>query len=712
MSIIQQIQDKYGKFMAVIIGLSLVVFVVMLAFENGGGLFRGDVSSVGKINGERVDIQQFQQMVEQQTNMMQQRGMGGGEALSFQANEAAWNAEIARVLLNQQTEKLGISIGKKELNDLLFGTNPPQDLRQAFSDPQTGQYNPQLAHQQITQIRTQGTADQKAQLNAFLDQMAFQRLAEKYDALLTSSINFPKWMIEKENAQSSLISKISYVRTPYASIADSAVKVTLADVEKYVSAHKNEFKQEASRSISYVAFNAQPSATDSAKVREQMLELKAAFDSTDDVKQFLVSQGVNNYYEGYIGGDRIQVPEKDAILAAGPGQVYGPYLDGTSYSLSRIVAQKAIPDTVSIRHILIGLSQQDPQTGAQIPIRDTTTAKHLADSIALAIRNGANFDSLALQFSTDMGSAQNGGRYEDVPSGQMVPEFNDFIFGNPTGTKGVVKTDFGYHYIEILSQKGSGMGYKIAYISKPIEASKETDDAAYAQATKFAAQATDGKAFTAASDKLKQDAGVYKSVAQDIPESGYMIQGLGTSRSFVKSIYKAEQGDVLAPERVGDFYVVGLLTEVNKKGTMTAAKARTMVEPVLINEKKAALIAQQLGKITSLEAAASTLKQPVETADSLRFSSQASQALGFEPKVLGAAFNKENVSKVIPQPIAGSQGVYILRVDQLSNTPVEAANVEQLRNMRYMQTRQQSQFRSLQALQEAAEIEDNRSTFY
>ena len=36
----------------------------------------------------------------------------------------------------------------------------------------------------------------------------------------------------------------------------------------------------------------------------------------------------------------------------------------------------------------------------------------------------------------------------------MVPEFNDFIFGNPVGSKGIVKTEFGYHYIEILSQKG------------------------------------------------------------------------------------------------------------------------------------------------------------------------------------------------------------------------------------------------------------------
>ena len=36
MSVIQKIQEKYAKLMAVIIAVALLTFVVMLAFENGG----------------------------------------------------------------------------------------------------------------------------------------------------------------------------------------------------------------------------------------------------------------------------------------------------------------------------------------------------------------------------------------------------------------------------------------------------------------------------------------------------------------------------------------------------------------------------------------------------------------------------------------------------------------------------------------------------
>ena len=90
-------------------------------------------------------------------------------------------------------------------------------------------------------------------------------------------------------------------------------------------------------------------------------------------------------------------------------------------------------------------------------------------------KNGAIFDSLVVKYSDDQGSKTNGGVYDNVYSGQMVPAFNDFIFDHKVGESGVVKTEFGYHYIEILSQKGSTPAYKVAYLSKKIETSDETE---------------------------------------------------------------------------------------------------------------------------------------------------------------------------------------------------------------------------------------------
>jgi peptidyl-prolyl cis-trans isomerase D len=143
------------------------------------------------------------------------------------------------------------------------------------------------------------------------------------------------------------------------------------------------------------------------------------------------------------------------------GGIYGPYVDKDNYVLAKVMDVKALPDTVKVRHILIATQQQ--QQGQMMQIREDSTAKKLADSIALAIKTGAKFDTLCRKYTDDPGS-KDSGIYNNVYTGQMVSEFNDFIFTHKV-EGGVVKTAFGYHYIEILSQ-GNESAYKIAYLSK------------------------------------------------------------------------------------------------------------------------------------------------------------------------------------------------------------------------------------------------------
>src|SRR5690606_30591152 len=140
--------------------------------------------------------------------------------------------------------------------------------------------------------------------------------------------------------------------------------------------------------------------------------------------------------------------------------------------------------------------------------------------------------------------------------------------------------------IEILSRKGSSTGYKIAYLNKPIEASAETDMAANSQATKFAAQVTYRKSFEKAAERWEKAKGVYRPDARELAPTASCVVGLDASRTFMKSIYKAKLGQIVQPERVGDYDVVAIVTEVNKEGTMSVDKARFMVEPLLINQKK------------------------------------------------------------------------------------------------------------------------------
>ena len=174
--------------------------------------------------------------------------------------------------LNKQYDELGLTVSEKELRDILYGANPPQDLKQRFTDPNTGVYNGVQAQQFISQIKKQGTQQDKDQLNQYLESLEKDRLMTKYTSLLANSIYFPKWFIEKKNIDNSLMAKVSFVAVPYASISDSSVKVTDKEIQDYIDNHKKDFEQkEETRSINYVTFSAAPSTQDSVATRAAIL---------------------------------------------------------------------------------------------------------------------------------------------------------------------------------------------------------------------------------------------------------------------------------------------------------------------------------------------------------------------------------------------------------------------------------------------------------
>lgn len=726
MSVIQQIQEKYAKLMAIIIAIALIIFVVMLAFENGGSLLRGSNSDViGKVNGEEISGPSFRQKVDQyETYLKQQYGPNAGSMVTQQAIQNAWEAEVGQIVLKSELDKLGLRIGKRELGDILYGANPPQELKQQFSNAETGIYDAASAKRQLDQVLKSGTPEQKANINAFISQQEFLRLNEKYSSLLNNSFNYPKWMVEKENTDNSQLSKISFVREVYASIPDSTVTVSDKEVEDYVGKHKDEFKQEESRSIEYVSFSAQPTAGDTAAALKDITTQKAEFDTTADPAGMTVRYGSSiPYTDVYFGKTQLQTANqqmqtsfKDTILTLPKNAVFGPYLEGGNYVMAKMLDSKILPDSIKCRHILLGTADRQGQ-----PLMDDSIAHHLADSIATAIKGGANFDSLEAKFSTDQQAHLTKGEMtfaSSVIQGEgFAPEFGKFLMDGKPGDKQVVKTQFGWHYIEILDFIKPEIHFKIAYLAKAIEASSETDANANNAANQFAGQSRSLKAFDDNAEKLKAK-GINKLRQDNISPNEYRLQA-GESRTFVKAIYAADAGDVLPVERIGDNYVVAAVTEINKKGTQSVAKARPVVESILRNHKKAEQITKKIGSAATLEAVATALGgKQIEVADSLRLANTTPSLVSAEPKVIGAAFNPANKAKISPV-IEGTQGVYVIRIDNLTATSLGDANVAEQRKARadqkkmsLMQMMQQGYDPNTAILKEAATIKDNRNKFY
>lgn len=89
--------------------------------------------------------------------------------------------------------------------------------------------------------------------------------------------------------------------------------------------------------------------------------------------------------------------------------------------------------TASARHILVATEEQ-------------------ANDIKQQIADGADFAAMASQFSS-CPSGRNGGDLGEFSPGQMVKEFNDVCFNDEVGVvHGPVKTQFGYHLIEVTKR--------------------------------------------------------------------------------------------------------------------------------------------------------------------------------------------------------------------------------------------------------------------
>lgn len=713
MSIIQSIRDKAAWIIIGAIALALIAFIVQDAFQNRN-MFDGDSTTLGVVDGTSIEAADFEERYKRAEDMYRQQGYPMNDMMRQNIRESLWSEYVDDAIMKERYEELGIMVSDKELRDgILYGDNPPQDLRQQFTDPNTGQYDVNAAYQQIEALRKQKNTPQYASFfNQYLPALKKNRQKEKYLSLLGTSVYVPKWLVEKMNADNSQKASISYVNIPYSTVNDSAVKVSNEAIKAYISERKDEYKQEEdTRVMEYVMFDAGPTKADSAAILSQVQALKDEFKTTTDINAFMIRNGSESTYQDVFAlKSKLTSQHADSIVGLADGEVAGPYLENGNYVLAKVVARRNMPDSVKVRHILIKTGEQGRQTLAD------SIAKKRVDSIADAIRKGTSFTEMVTKYSDDQGSKETGGEY-DFSSNQFPSisrEFAEVAFYGVAGDKKVVKVEnpsyTGYHYIEVISQKGFEPAYKVAEFSKAIIPSDETLQRANGLASQFAAESRTKKQFD---ENLKKN-NYNKLIATDIKPLDASITGLGSSREVVRWAFNAEPGEVAeTPFQVDDKIIVPVVTRVFEKGLMSVETARPLVESILRNQEKAKQIIGKIGNASTVEAAAQATGQQVAKADSIMFSSIFVPNVGQEPRVVGASFNKTFQTKASPA-IEGNGGVFVIKVDNVSAVANPAMDVKQQQDQLIQaQQRAYTDPRIInEILKKTAKIKDNRHKFF
>lgn len=710
MQIIQGIRDKGAAIVIVVISLSLIGFILMDAKQGSNNMFRSNSGGIGKVNGKTIELDEFNKKVKnQEAQEEQQSGTRPSSSRSAQIREQVWNQIVAERVFYAEAEKLGIDFTSKELNTVLTSNDPSNPLVQdkQMVDPATGKLDMSKVSQAIANIKKM-KGEQREMIDAqVIDPQKLTSVSTKYFALLNASAYYPAWMEEKDVKETKSFANISYVAIPYQTISDSTIKVTDTEIEKYVNSHKDLFKQDEGRMISYVGFSQLPSSTDSSKTKAIVEALKTEFSNESNVKTFLArNTSTIDFDTNYIPKSKISSVSIDSIVKLSPESVYGPYVDKNAYVLAKIISSKTLPDSVTAKHILI--ATVNPQTGQ--PVLEDSVAKKRADSILTAINGGANFAALALQYSSD-GSKDKGGDLGTFEYGKMVPEFNIYCFNNPIGSRDVVHTQFGYHIIEITNQKGLSPAYKIGFLAKEIFASEETINKASNEAIKLSAE-KDSKNLES---YLKKN-GIQKiTIPTLIKENDGQVGQMQDARQLVRWIFGAKKGEVSDPFSIGDQFVVAVVDKIQSEGTQDIETARPLAEKAIKEEKQGEEIIKKLGSNATLESAATAYAKEILIAgadSSITLKSQIINGIGNEPKLIGASFNKANVNKV-SAPIAGKTGVYVFKTNSIAekapNTTEEAA---QFKNEQTTALRNQATGNWFEGLRKKATIKDNRSKFY
>ena len=227
------------------------------------------------------------------------------------------------------------------------------------------------------------------------------------------------------------------------------------------------------------------------------------------------------------------VPEQRVIsyFAFTPNEVPGGVQQPSQQEIQQYYqahqAEYQVQDQARARHILVKVAPNaDPKTDA--------AAKAKAQSIQKQLQSGGNWNDLAKKNSDDPGSKDSGGELGFSPKGRMVPEFDKAIFSNKVGDVAVIKTQFGYHVVQV-EERQTAHTQQLSEVLPTIQATlirKKSADAQENFAKHLTAEAVkNGLAKTAAAHHLEL------ATSQPIARQG-VIAALPDSSALISKAFE------------------------------------------------------------------------------------------------------------------------------------------------------------------------------
>ena len=356
-----------------------------------------------------------------------------------QVRNQLFNTMINRQIIDQYSKKTGAYVTEEVVAKELL-SNPPDFMKQWFMDS-AGNFQRQAYVDLLTDPagyynRTASELDpnerQKAlaQFRDEINMITNQQIDQKKQQMLTNVVNTATGVVSRTYAKQSYIDNNStanalYIKFPTASVSDDELNITDEDLKAFYDAHKERYRQEATRTIKYAAFRLMPSANDTASASKKVNLLSSLLVTADSTsRDSLFSEKLrdfNGQTSDYTLIKDIEPRIAQFLTDINEGEIKGPIRasDGT-YFVRLDDVRKGENKVVKASHILVKFDDGKEEAMAK------------AKDLLKQAKGGADFNDLARKNSQDPSAAQNGGDLGYFGKGQMVPAFEEAAFGaNP-----------------------------------------------------------------------------------------------------------------------------------------------------------------------------------------------------------------------------------------------------------------------------------------
>lgn len=622
-----------GKIVVAFVAFSMFAFILTDLFQSNSTLLGGNDRNIAEIAGTDISYEQFQAKVDELAYTFAINNNREPRAAEMQSiREQAWNSLIINNAYQGQYNELGLAVTDAELVDMVQGNNIDPQIKQFFSDPNTGEFSRENVISFLQQMNT-AQPQQRASWLSFEAGLRPNRLARKYEGLFENS-NFVTTAEAKAKylAQNSNMS-VDFFYVPFFSASDSLFEVSDSEMESYLSKNKTNYQREESRSLSYVTFPIQPSADDSAFVQEEVKALATDFATANSDSLFALrnSDGTNPYRTITDPG---LIPT--GLVGAEVGTITEPVLSNGKYTIQKLSEISEGDEAfVKASHILIEMDGNSESA--------KTAARSKASDLLRQLKRGADFAELAAENSADQQNANNGGDLGWFgENGSMVQSFKDAVFAHRgTGLLAEpVETSFGYHIVRIDEPK-TYTQYKVAVIEKELFESDATLNEIYRQADLLAANSDDAASFTTNAE----EAGLQVKNASNISKNDTRVGLIAEGRTIALWLYNDASVDKISDVfELEDNYVVAVMTGKQIKGTARLSQVESEIRTKVLNEKKAKYIKDKIAALSGddFEAWKEAYGEGARSGSAdLTLSSNSFPNVGFAPEAVGVAFSLE-----------------------------------------------------------------------